>query len=32
MFFRRQTIHSRLVASFAGIVSLLLVIAFAVAL
>ncbi len=32
MFFRRQTIHSRLVASFAGIVSLLLVIALAVAL
>ena len=32
MFFRRQTIHSRLVASFAGIVSLLLVVALAVAL
>ena len=32
MLFRRQTIHSRLVASFAGIVSLLLVIALVVAL
>lgn len=32
MIFRRQTIHSRLVASFAGIVSLLLVVALGVAL